>query len=356
MNSSYLIRSFRILLFPFALVYGGIVKLRNWCYDKKIFNAVSFNLPIINVGNLSVGGTGKSPMVAFLIHHLSAQYNISILSRGYRRKTKGYLLANENTTALEIGDEPFMFYRKFKPIGVAVCEDRVLGVPHLLQDKPETKVIILDDAFQHRAIVPSLHIVLTDLHDLYVHDFFLPTGNLRDQKSSIKRAHIVVVTKCPLDFNATEKNNIVNTLGLKNKQQLFFTSIQYGELKNLHNGLPIQLKDTMDVLLVTGIANPKPIEALLINQVNSYEKLTFRDHHIFDMEDIKNIEKSFTKLTAAEKIIITTEKDAMRLLKFGDAILHLPIYILPIKLKVLFNEENSFLNMIHTHIQQFHNI
>jgi tetraacyldisaccharide 4'-kinase len=353
MPSDFLIRSFRILLFPFALLYGLVIHIRNWLYNKKIFKAVSFNIPIINIGNLTVGGTGKSPMVEFLVRRLQQHYQIAVLSRGYRRKTKGYILAGENTGALEIGDEPFMFYRAFPGIAVAVGEDRVLAVPQLLQDRPETELILLDDAFQHRAIEPGCHILLTDFHNLYTDDFFLPTGDLRDQKSSAKRAAIIVVTKCPDDLEQAQKEMILKKLHATESQKVFFSTVAYSSLIHLLTGAVTLLHEDMDVLLVTGIANPQLIEKRLLKKVRSYEKLQFRDHHVFTIEDLRAIEKQFAKLTAPDKIILTTQKDAMRLLKFGDHLKSLPIFILPITVQILFEEERLMMECILDQIKSF---
>lgn len=356
MSSNFLFRSFRILLFPFALVYGCIIMIRNYLYDKQIFKSVKFNLPIIDIGNLSVGGTGKSPMVVFLIKHLQNKYKIAILSRGYRRKTKGYLLATPNRTALDIGDEPLMFYNQFPDVSVAVGEERVLAVPQLLQDRPNTQVIILDDAFQHRAIVPSFHILLTDYKNLYINDFFLPTGDLRDEKKSIHRANVVVVSKCPNDLTINQAKQIESELKLKNSIPIFFSCIEYALPKHLFNNGEITLNDSLEVLLVTGIANPKPIEKLLEDKVKLYEKIHYNDHHVFDVDDVKNIEKQFNHLQDKNKIILTTQKDAMRLLKFGNAIEHLPIYILPIEIKFLFDKQNQLLDMVIQSIDSYKTI
>ncbi len=353
MNSNFLLRSFRIFLFPFAVVYGGIIILRNAMYKKKIFKSISFNLPIICVGNLSVGGTGKSPMVEFLIRQLQKQFKVAVLSRGYRRKTKGYVLATKDTTALDIGDEPLMFKSKFNEVAVAVGEERVLAIPQLLQDAPETQVVILDDAFQHRAIKPSYNIVLTDFNNLYCNDFFLPTGDLRDQRSSADRADVIVVTKCPENLSVDQATAIENSLNIKSGQEIFFSTIAYQSLRDLQTHKIIEFKPEMEVLLVTGIANSRPIEKLLNERVQLYEKLSFADHHVFDIDDIKNMEKQFNKLTAGNNIIVTTEKDAMRLMKFGEAISHLPIYVLPIEMKVLLDKENALVAAIKKHLVEF---
>ena len=215
------LRSFRLFLFPLAFLYGVIINIRNLLYDRKIIKSVEFNLPIICVGNLSAGGTGKSPMVDYLARLLKQKYSIATLSRGYKRRTSGYLLANDYSSAIEIGDEPMQFHLNHPDISVAVGEKRIEAIPQLLFDKPETKIIILDDAFQHREIHSGFNIVLTDYSNLYTRDFFLPTGDLRDQRSSIKRADVIVITKCPLKMTEHEKFKILKEINALEPQYVF---------------------------------------------------------------------------------------------------------------------------------------
>src|SRR6476661_3549357 len=222
------IRSFRVLLLPLSLLYGFVIIIRNFLYDKNFLKSAEFNFPLICVGNLVVGGTGKSPMVEYLIELLCPYFKIATLSRGYKRNTKGYVLATETITALEIGDEPMQFHIKFPGIAVAAGEERIVAIPQLLHDKPNTKAIILDDAFQHRVIKAGLNILLTQHEYLYTKDFFLPAGDLRDQRSSAKRAHVIVVTKCPGDLNEDDRNKIIEELNPKEYQQIFFTTTEYG--------------------------------------------------------------------------------------------------------------------------------
>ena len=219
----YRLKSFRIFLFPFSLIYGFIIVVRNFLFDKDIIKSVSFNFPIIAVGNLSVGGTGKSPMVEYLITLLKDKYKVATLSRGYKRKLKGYVLAQAHTTAIEIGDEPMQFHSKFPDVAVAVGEERIVAIPQLLQDCPETNVIILDDAFQHRVIKPGFNILLTEYDNLFTKDFFLPAGNLRDQKSSYKKADVIVVTKCPFNLSKEEKDTIKKEIDPLPHQKVFAT-------------------------------------------------------------------------------------------------------------------------------------
>ena len=233
MFSSLFLKSFRILLFPFSLLYWLGIAVRNYLYDKQILKSSSFGLPLICVGNLSVGGTGKSPMVEYLIRMLEQQYHIATLSRGYKRKTKGYALAGPDTTALEIGDEPMQFHQKFPDLPVAVGEERMVAIPQLLHDRPQTELIILDDAFQHRAVKAGLNILLTEYSNLFTRDFYLPTGDLRDLKSSYKRAQIIIVTKCKNGISEIEKEKIIKEIRPVDGQLIFFTGFEYGDRMSL---------------------------------------------------------------------------------------------------------------------------
>src|SRR6478672_949527 len=267
MLSNPFLKSFRILLLPFALLYGIIVSIRNWLFDKNIFKSSSFGLPLIGVGNLSVGGTGKSPMVEYLVAQLKNEFRVAVLSRGYKRKTKGYALANHTTTAIEIGDEPMQFHFKFPDVPIAVGEERLYAIPQLLHDKPETEVIILDDVFQHRAVKPGLNILLTDRNNLFTDDFFLPTGDLRDTRSSYKRADLIVVTKCKHDLTLGEKEEIISAIKPTAKQSIFFTTINYGSPYHITEHQFTYIDEHTHVLLVTGIANPKPLQQYLEERI-----------------------------------------------------------------------------------------
>src|ERR1700689_1759385 len=258
MNFNFpLLRPIRILLFPFSIIYGFIILIRNFLFNKKILSSTSFNLPVICVGNLAVGGTGKSPMVEFLIKALQNKFSIAILSRGYKRKTKGYALANEKSTVLEIGDEPMQFHIKFPNVPVAVGEERIEAIPQLLHDIPSTQAIILDDAFQHRSVKAGLNILLTDCNNLFTRDWYLPTGDLRDEKRSYKRADIIVVTKCPAEIDELEKEKVTKEINLQPHQQIYFSTIRYGIPYHLVNKNKKVVSDKTEALLLTGIANPR---------------------------------------------------------------------------------------------------
>jgi tetraacyldisaccharide 4'-kinase len=347
MNFNFpLLKPLRILLLPFSLVYWLVVAIRNWCYDKKLFKSASFNLPLICVGNIAVGGTGKSPMVEFLIKGLKDYFKLATLSRGYKRKTKGYALAKQNTNALEIGDEPMQFHLKFPDVAISVGEERLVAIPQLLFDRPDTQAIILDDAFQHRAVTCGLNIVLTDYNNLYTRDWYLPTGDLRDERKSMKRAHVIVVTKCPLGLTLEEKKDICNEIKPLKNQEVFFSCIEYGIPYHLVSKKSYQLTEQVEVLLATGIANPTALKKWVNSNSKAYYELVYNDHHIFTIDDLREIQQQFQQITAVNKIILTTEKDAVRLVKFEQELLGTPIYVLPIRMGFLFEEGGKLLKLV----------
>jgi len=353
-NINYpLLKPVRMLLLPFSLIYGLIIYIRNWLFDQNILRSSSFNLPLICIGNLAAGGTGKSPMVEFLIGKLKTEFRIAVLSRGYKRKTRGYTLATERSTALEIGDEPMQFYNKFPDVTVAVGEERVVAIPQLLHDKPDTRVIILDDAFQHRSVRAGYNILLTDYSNLYTRDWFLPTGDLRDQQRSARRADIIVVTKCPPDISLAEKNQLTREIKPASGQQIFFTAISYGQPYQVITREPWIPDKAAEVLLVTGIANPAALKKYLEENFNEYDELAYGDHHIFTIDDLNHILKKFNQIQSAQKILLTTEKDAVRLQKFSQQLRDLPFFVMPIQPVFMFREESQFTRLITTFIQDF---
>lgn len=286
------------LLIPISWIYGFFVWLRNLLYDDHILRSTKVTIPTICVGNLAVGGTGKTPMAEYLITLLSQNYKVALLSRGYGRQTKGFRLANEQDTAQTIGDEPMQIHSHFPTVPVAVCADRVKGVKRLQQLFPDLQCIILDDAYQHRKLRCGFYVLLTPYDRLYTHDHMLPWGRLRDLPNQSHRANVVVVTKCPAKMQPIERRIVSNTLQLASYQHLFYSSIGYA---------PIVLKSTP--LLVTGIANPIPLLGHLQQQFPDTELLAFPDHHAFNKHDINNI------LNKAEQYdhVVTTEKDYMRM-------------------------------------------
>ena len=319
----------RKLLFPFAILYGFITSLRNYLYDKGILKSYSFDIPVIAVGNLSFGGTGKTPQIEYLIRLLSPNYKVATLSRGYKRKSEGFILADAATTAEILGDEPFQYFKKFPDIQVAVDADRKNGIEQLLNQKSRPEIILLDDAFQHRKVKAGFYILLTAYEDLFCDDFMLPTGNLRESRNGAKRANLIIVTKCPLDITELEQQNIKNKLAVD--LPIYFSSIDYDDkVYNDTESLAVSDLKLTPKILLAGIAKPKPFFDYL--QTDKDEVMTFSDHHHFSESDILNI-----KSQAIDKIIVTTEKDFVRL----DAkILRKQLFYLPIKSKFLSNQES----------------
>lgn len=343
----------RFLLLPFALLYWLAIAIRNFLYNTRIIRSTRFGLPLVCVGNLSVGGTGKSPMVEYLVLLLKNKYKVATLSRGYKRKTKGYALADDNTTALEIGDEPMQFHLKFPDVPVAVGEERIVAIPQLLHDHPGTQAIILDDAFQHRAVTAGLNILLTECSNLFTRDFYLPVGELRDLKSSYKRADIIVVTKCSPALGEDERSEIIKEINPLPHQQVFFSAIQYGRLYHIIHHTPKEIDPQSQVLLVSGIANPKPLARMLDERNIPNTLMQYSDHHIFTIDDLKAIKKRFEGMVAPGKIILTTEKDAVRLVKFNQELAGLPLYVIPVRHHFLFNEGGKFDKAVSDFIQTF---
>ena len=348
-----MLKSFRYLLWPFSFLYAQLVALRNKLFDWNVLKSSSFNFPIICVGNLALGGTGKTPMTEYIVSVLKDQYVTATLSRGYKRKTKGFAIADANTTAIDIGDEPMQFHRKFPDITVAVGEERLVAIPQLLHSRPDTRVIILDDAFQHRSVRAGLNILLTEYKNLYTRDLMLPAGDLRDVPSGSKRAHIIVVTKCPADITAEKREQVIRELNPREDQLVFFTEIVYDRPYHLFTHKPASIQPDSGILLLCGIANPRPLKDFLTAHVQSYDMIRYADHHIFTMEDLAEIKKHYDKLKQSGKIILTTEKDAMRLEKFRQELLDYPIYVIPIRHRFLFDEGEAFHQRLIEFVESF---
>jgi len=322
----------RKLLFPFAILYGFITSIRNFLFDKGILKSTSFYLPVIAVGNLSVGGTGKTPQIEYLIRLLSDKYKVATLSRGYKRKSEGFVLADENSNAEILGDEPFQFYQKFPNVMVAVDANRTNGIQQLLSQNEKPEIVLLDDAYQHRKVKAGFYILLTSYGDLYADDFMLPTGNLRESRSGAERANIAVVTKCPKILSEEEQAKIRLKLKVKSNQQVFFTFIDYDiVIYGKNEKIAVGEIKSESKLLLAGIAKPKPFFDYLKNE--SDECLTFPDHHHFSDADLDSILRK-----ANGRKIITTEKDYVRL---KDSELVDQLYYLPIKSSFI-NHQQDF--------------
>lgn len=314
----------RKILFPFAILYGWVIQFRNFLYDKGILKSYSFDIPIIAVGNLSVGGTGKTPQIEYLIRLLSTNYSVASLSRGYKRQSIGFILANEFSTAATLGDEPYQMHLKFPNLQVAVDADRKNGIEQLLNQNNKPDVIVLDDAFQHRRVQAGFYILLTTFDALYVDDFILPTGNLRESKFGADRADVIIVTKCPASITEAQMKVVKGKLNIG--KPLFFSTISYDDsVYSLDSKIAVEELKSMSKLLVAGIANPKAFFDYLKNEGD--EIMAFPDHHHFSANDLEAIKKS-----ARNKRIITTEKDFVRLKEYFPSS---QLFYLPIKTKLI---------------------
>jgi tetraacyldisaccharide 4'-kinase len=329
----------RKFLFPFALIYGALMYIRNFLYNHSFFSVYSAPVPVIAVGNLSVGGTGKTPMIEYLIRLLESQYALAVLSRGYKRKSNGFVLANASTTVEELGDEPFQFHQKFPQVTVAVDANRTNGIQQLLVQRPNTQVILLDDAFQHRKVKASLYILLTAFDDLFCDDYVLPMGNLREARSGKKRAHVFVVTKCPPLISTADQAKIKQKLGVT--QPVFFTSIGYDQ--NIYSSsktLSVAEIQAQPKVLLAGIA--KPISFFQALQSGADQQLVFPDHHPFSVAEIESI-----KTLTAQQLVVTTEKDYVRL---QHQLPQNSLYYLPIQTQFL-ADETAFVQLITSHVE-----
>ena len=329
----------RKILFPFTPLYYVVVFLRNKLYDWSFFKSTSYEFPLICVGNLSVGGTGKTPMVEYLVSFLQRKYKIATLSRGYGRVSKGFVIADLQSTAQDIGDEPFQLFKKFKDISVAVDADRLNGLDLLKKSKPSIEVVLLDDAFQHRKVSAGFNILLTAYDQIYCHDYVLPTGNLREPKSGAKRAEAIVVTKSPESLSQEHKFNIIEQLNPESNQEVFFSSIYYSDvLISLTSSRSVADLKAVRFTLVTGIANPAPLVTHLKSIGLDFNHLEFKDHHEFS--------KSELELIYSKSFVLTTEKDFSRLSSETQS----QVYYLPIQLKI--DRSDAFEKLVDSYVKQ----
>lgn len=333
----------KILLYPFSLVYGALVWLRNRLYDTGFFSSVSFSPPVITVGNLSVGGTGKTPHIEYLVRLLQYRFRVATMSRGYKRRTQGFLLADADTNALRIGDEPMQYHLKFPELVVCVAEERITGIPRLLQRRPDVEVVLLDDAFQHRSVKAGVNILITDFSKPFYDDYILPAGTLRESRKTYKRADVIIVSKCPPDMSRDAANDMVAKIAPLSHQTVFFTRIQYAQPYDLFSQEPISLSGK-NAILVCGIAKPQPLIAHLKENVRDVHVLSYADHHYFYSKDLEEIKASFDNWNVPEKIIATTEKDAARLMLHADKLKEwgITIVVVPIVVSFLFNSQGAF--------------
>lgn len=341
----------KIFLIIPAAIYGLIVWVRNLFYDKGILHEQTFDFPIINVGNLAAGGTGKTPHIAFLIQTLQEHYHVAVLSRGYKRTTSGFRSVETFHAEEEVGDEPYLFKLKYPHTNVFVGEDRLLAIPQILQQTPGTDVILLDDAFQHRSVVPGLNILLTEFDRPFFKDFVLPFGYLRDVRSSYKRADIIVVSKCPEHLTEQQQHDFIAKINPLSYQRVFFSTIRYGALYGfLQDAVLPSIPASGTIGLIAGIANINP----LLQYVNSFNTNVsmrkYPDHYRFTEDDIKSWQLMFEK--DPNTIFITTEKDVVRLIKHRDLLLQkpIPLYVLPIEIHFIGSNKNKFQAYIHQYV------
>ncbi len=345
-----------ILLSPFALLYGLIVKVRNYLFDWGILKSVSFNKPIICVGNITVGGTGKTPHVEFLLKLLIKDFRVATLSRGYGRKTKGFLNVTDKSTSSEVGDEPLQMKLKFPSVNAAVDGDRRNGIARLINDNSDLDLIILDDAMQHRWVKPGFTILLVDYNRLITRDFFMPMGMLRDSVKEKRRAEAVIVTKCPLDLSKEQMISVEKELNLHSNQSIYFTGIGYGEPQPVFAEYRKQLalSELQGIFAFAGIANPTFFYSHLKTKAKLIETYTFADHFSFSKSKISPIFENYLKYESLDKSIVTTEKDAARLrgIEDLDEEFKKALFYIPIEIKFIDNQENSFTNQILTYARK----
>ncbi len=342
------------ILLPFTLLYYVITAFRNRTYDTGIKKSIRFDTPVISVGNLSVGGTGKTPHIEYLIRLLKNQFQVTTLSRGYRRKTKGFLLATEESTALDIGDEPMQFFHKYQEhIEVAVGEQRAIAIPTILQERPDTNVILLDDAYQHRSVVPHCSILLTDYHHPFYDDWVLPSGRLREPRKGVNRAQIIVITKCPANLSIEQQKEIEQQINQYTERDIpiFFSTVTYQEMR------PVFATSTLSkkVILVTGIAHNDKLIRKVEENHEIIEIVSFPDHHQFREEDCNKILRIYDKYKTQGVSLLTTEKDMMRLIvpSVREKLVQLPFFYLPIEVRFL-RDSSKFNQLIIDTIQQIH--
>lgn len=351
-----------IFLYPLSLLYGLITGFRNFLYNAEILKSHTFPMPVICVGNLTAGGTGKTPLTEYLVNLLREDFDVVVLSRGYKRKTRGFLFAGENSRSEDIGDEPLQIARKFPGITVAVDRKRVHGVREILDKKPDSGVIILDDAFQHRSITPGYSILLSDFDRLMIHDQMLPYGNLRESIANMKRADIIMITKSPETITPVQRRLIVKEIQKAPYQELLFTSTTYKTPLPVFDDVKAE-KDIFrrrrkenppGIVLVTGIANAKPLTGYLKKLTGEMISLPFGDHHRFSNSDFEKIMDAWESLKSSRKYLITTEKDAVRIREFTNIAeaIRKAFYYIPVGIKFLNDNQEEFDNLIIEYVRK----
>lgn len=342
----------KILLLPFSLVYGFFSFVFSALYDYKFLDSTSFSIPVINVGNLTVGGSGKTPHTEYLIRLLKPHINVAVLSRGYKRKTKNFKAVNLRDNVHSVGDEPLLYKRKYNDIGVYVHVSRSEGIPAILMGAPNTQVILLDDAYQHRAVKPGLNILLTQYDKPFSKDFFLPSGRLREWRSAYKRANMIIVSKCPKNIGEEDRKKLLQQINPLPHQSVFFSYYNYQLPYYIYNpAQTVRLDPEVHVLLVSAIASTTYMLQYLNENTANLSVMEYVDHHVFTAHELSQIKRHFDQIPSEKKIILTTEKDATRLDLHRKFILEqkIPIFVLPVDVRFHFDEQEQFDN----HIRQF---
>ena len=337
---------------PLSWLYGMVVHIRHKLFDLKILRSEEFDIPVVCIGNLTVGGTGKTPVAELLIERFSEHYRVGVLSRGYRRKTKGFVLSTPASSARTIGDEPRQMKLKYPSVPVAVCEKRAEGIRLLRKAHPEIELIILDDAFQHRYVEPWVNILLMDYNNPVYRDRLLPWGRLRDTRNQIHRANFVLVTKCPDDLNPLDMRIVINSLGLFPYQSLYFTRMRQGEITPLFADRAVgKVREGDPVIAMSGIANPVPLLENLRKRFDVVAELTFDDHHTYRLSDMRRLEALFAAYPDA--VVLTTEKDAVKLTnrkKVPEAVQQ-RLYYVPIHVSFVADSESEFLRQLELYVR-----
>jgi tetraacyldisaccharide 4'-kinase len=350
-----------ILLYPFSVLYGIITGVRNYLYNSGILHSVSFPVPVICVGNLTVGGTGKTPHTEYLVELLKKDFKVATLSRGYKRATSDFRIATPSSTPLEIGDEPLQIARKYPEMIVAVDRNRAEGIGRIMEEAPDTEVIILDDGFQHRKVKPGLALLLSDFGRPFYKDHMLPYGNLREYRSNARRADLMLITKCPKNLNPVQKRLVLKETDKAPYQKLFFTSIAYKAPVPVFGSIDKDIRyfdltrcSGSGIVLLTGIANPGPLKEYLQKFFGEIVDLAFPDHHSFTEHDINFLEEAFNSIRSASRFIMTTEKDAVRLREMAEIpeSLRSAMYYVPVGINFLFDEKRKFDELIIDYVRK----
>ena len=345
-----------ILLYPFALMYGGIISLRNIFYEAGLLKSIAFNIPVINVGNLSIGGTGKTPHIEYLIRLLTPYINVATLSRGYKRKSKGFRMVNFHDKATVSGDEPLQFKTKFPHIPVAVSESRDIGIPMMLKQHPEIESILLDDAFQHRSVIPGLNVLLSAYNRPFYEDYLMPAGRLREPREAYERADIIIVTKCPGEISPKERKQHIADINPFPHQTVLFSRYDYETPYYIFDDtVRLTLGEDHNVILISAIANVDYLLSYLSDQVNIENTVKFEDHHYFTDMELEQFKKIYENADTDSTYFLTTEKDAMRLGLHKEYLLehNIPVFVLPAQVSFLDEDADVFEKKIKEFLIEF---